>query len=104
LWSRARHGFATRLWRRTDLETHPQQRERARKIDTFDVSDLTSRIACVIPRATAATAPSTRQWMEPKDQRKVDDFIIFAMCAARQALDDAEWHPSSEQDRCATGP
>ena len=41
--------------------------------------------------------------MEPKDQRKVDDFIIFAMCAARQALDDANWHPSTEEDRCATG-
>ena len=41
--------------------------------------------------------------MEPKDQRKVDDFIIFAMCAARQALDDADWHPTSEEDKCATG-
>ena len=41
--------------------------------------------------------------MEPKDQRKVDDFIIFAMCAARQALDDANWHPATEEDRCATG-
>jgi 3-oxoacyl-[acyl-carrier-protein] synthase II len=76
----------------------------ARKIDTFDVSDLTSRIACVIPRGdgTAGTF-NPDQWMEPKDQRKVDDFIVFAMCAARQALDDADWHPSSEEDRCATG-
>ncbi len=41
--------------------------------------------------------------MEPKDQRKVDDFILFAMCAARQALDDADWHPATEDDRCATG-
>src|ERR1700750_2721544 len=41
--------------------------------------------------------------MEPKDQRKVDDFIVFAMCAARQALDDADWHPSTEEERCATG-
>jgi 3-oxoacyl-[acyl-carrier-protein] synthase II len=41
--------------------------------------------------------------MEPKDQRKVDDFIIFAMAAARQALDDANWHPESEDDKCATG-
>ena len=75
-----------------------------RKIDTFDVSDLTSRIACVIPRGdgTAGTF-NPDQWMEPKDQRKVDDFIIFAMCAARQALDDADWHPASEEDRCATG-
>jgi 3-oxoacyl-[acyl-carrier-protein] synthase II len=41
--------------------------------------------------------------MEPKDQRKVDDFIIFAMCAAKQALDDADWHPAGEEERCATG-
>ena len=41
--------------------------------------------------------------MEPKEQRKVDDFIIFAMAAARQALDDADWHPSTEEDKCATG-
>src|SRR4249920_3597237 len=76
----------------------------AKKIDTFDVSDLTSRIACVVPRGDGNGGSfNPDQWMEPKDQRKVDDFIIFAMCAARQALDDADWHPSSEQDRCATG-
>src|SRR6202049_2468752 len=76
----------------------------ARKIDTFDVSDLTSRIACVVPRGDGADGTfNPDQWMEPKDQRKVDDFIIFAMCAARQALDDADWHPASEADRCATG-
>src|SRR5256714_11665360 len=76
----------------------------ARKIETFDVSDLTSRIACVIPRGDGSNGTfNPDQWMEPKDQRKVDDFIIFAMCAARQALDDAGWHPSTEQDRCATG-
>ena len=43
------------------------------------------------------------EWMEPKDQRKVDDFIIYAMAAARQALDDAGWHPETEEDKCATG-
>src|SRR6187455_2382339 len=76
----------------------------ARKIDTFDVSDLTSRIACVIPRGDGSGGTfNPDQWMEPKDQRKVDDFIIFAMAAARQALDDADWHPESEEDKCATG-
>src|ERR1700691_353446 len=76
----------------------------ARKIDTFDVSDLTSQIACVVPRGDGTDGTfNPDQWMEPKDQRKVDDFIIFAMCAARQALDDADWHPSTEDDRCATG-
>src|SRR2546421_10254129 len=76
----------------------------ARKIDTFDVSDLTSRIACVVPRGDGSDGTfNSDQWMEPKDQRKVDDFIIFAMSAAKQALDDANWHPATEQDRCATG-
>src|SRR5271168_1043900 len=76
----------------------------ARKIETFDVSDLTSQIACVVPRGDGSSGTfNANQWMEPKDQRKVDDFIIFAMCAARQALDDANWHPVNEEDKCATG-
>jgi 3-oxoacyl-[acyl-carrier-protein] synthase II len=76
----------------------------ARKIDVFDVSDLTSQIACMIPRGDGSDGTfNPDQWMEPKDQRKVDDFIIFAMCAAKQALDDANWHPSTEEERCATG-
>jgi 3-oxoacyl-[acyl-carrier-protein] synthase II len=76
----------------------------ARKIDTFDVSDLTSRIACVVPRGDGSNGSfNPDQWMEHKDQRKVDDFIIFAMCAAKQALDDAGWHPATEDERCATG-
>ena len=76
----------------------------ARKIETFDVSDLPSKIACVVPRGDGSSGSfNPDQWMEPKDQRKVDDFIIFAMAAARQALDDAHWHPLTEEDRCATG-
>jgi 3-oxoacyl-[acyl-carrier-protein] synthase II len=76
----------------------------AKKIDTFDVSDLTSRIACVIPRGDGTGGTfNPDQWMEPKDQRKVDDFIIFAMCAARQALDDAGWRPTSYEDQIVSG-
>jgi len=76
----------------------------ARKIETFDVSDLASQIACVVPRGDGSNNTfNADQWMEPKDQRKVDDFIIFAMGAATQALNDANWHPESEEDKCATG-
>jgi 3-oxoacyl-[acyl-carrier-protein] synthase II len=76
----------------------------ARRIETFDVSDLPSKIACPVPRGDGTGGTfNADQWMEPKDQRKVDDFIIFAMAAARQALDDANWHPATEEDRCATG-
>jgi 3-oxoacyl-[acyl-carrier-protein] synthase II len=41
--------------------------------------------------------------MEPKEQRKVDPFIVYAMAAAKQALDDADWHPASYEDQCASG-
>ena len=76
----------------------------ARRIETFEVADLSSQIACVVPRGDGSAGTfNPDQWMEPKDQRKVDDFIIFAMAAARQALDDADWHPESEEDKCATG-
>ncbi|WP_426434200.1 beta-ketoacyl-ACP synthase II [Bradyrhizobium genosp. P] len=76
----------------------------ATKIDTFEVSDLPSKIACPVPRGDGSDGTfNPDQWMEPKDQRKVDDFIIFAMCAAKQALDDANWHPGTEDDKCASG-
>jgi 3-oxoacyl-[acyl-carrier-protein] synthase II len=76
----------------------------ARRIESFEVSDLPSKIACLVPRGDGSDGTfNADQWMEPKDQRKVDDFIIFAMAAARQALDDADWHPATEEDRCATG-
>jgi len=76
----------------------------AKRIDTFEVSDIPSQIACMIPRGDGSNATfNPDQWMDPKDQRKVDDFIIFAMCATQQALDDADWHPKSDEDQCATG-
>jgi len=76
----------------------------ARRIDTFEVEDLPCRIACVIPRGDGSNGTfNPDQWMEPKEQRKVDDFIIFAMSAATQALNDAGWHPLTPEDRNATG-
>lgn len=76
----------------------------AKKIDKFDVSDISAKIACSVPRGDGSNGTfNADQWMEPKEQRKVDDFIIFAMCAARQALDDAKWRPTSQEDQVATG-
>jgi 3-oxoacyl-[acyl-carrier-protein] synthase II len=76
----------------------------AKKIDTFDVSDISCKIACVIPRGDGSNGTfNPDQWMEPKEQRKVDDFIVYAMCAARQALDDAGWRPESREDQINTG-
>ena len=76
----------------------------AGKIDSFDVSDIACKIACEIPRGDGSNATfNPDQWMEPKEQRKVDEFILFAMCAARQALDDAEWRPKSYDEQTTTG-
>ncbi len=76
----------------------------AKKIDHFEVSDISAKVAGVIPRGDGSNGTfNADQWMEPKEQRKVDDFIIFAMCAARQALDDAGWHPKSHEDQVTTG-
>jgi len=76
----------------------------AKRVDRFDVSDIACQIACVIPRGDGSDGTyNPDQWMEPKEQRKVDDFIVYAMCAARQALDDADWRPESYQDQTTTG-
>jgi 3-oxoacyl-[acyl-carrier-protein] synthase II len=76
----------------------------ASRVSEFDVSDITCQIACSIPRGTYAEGRyNPDDWMEPKEQRKVDDFIVYAMAAADQALTDANWHPESPDDRAATG-
>jgi len=76
----------------------------AKKLEKFDVSDLPCKIACVIPRGDGSNATyNPDQWMEPKEQRKVDEFITFAMCAAKQALDDAGWNPKSYEEQTTTG-
>jgi 3-oxoacyl-[acyl-carrier-protein] synthase II len=68
------------------------------------VSDIAAKVACVIPRGDGSNGTfNADQWMEPKEQRKVDDFIVYAMCAARQALDDAGWRPTTHEDQCTSG-
>ncbi|WP_454916341.1 beta-ketoacyl-ACP synthase II [Xanthobacter sediminis] len=70
----------------------------------FDVSDLACKVAANIPRGDGSDGTyNPDQWMEQKEQRKVDEFIVFAMAAATQALDDAGWHPSSYEDQINTG-
>lgn len=76
----------------------------ARKVTEFEVSDLACQVACTIPRGSYAEGRyDPDEWMEPKEQRKVDDFIVYAMAAADQALKDADWHPESYDDQAASG-
>jgi 3-oxoacyl-[acyl-carrier-protein] synthase II len=75
-----------------------------RRIEKFDVSDLPCKIAAQIPRGDGTDGSyNPDQWMEPKEQRKVDEFIVYGLCAARQALDDANWHPKTSEDQNTTG-
>lgn len=76
----------------------------ARRIETFEVEDLPAKIACQVPRGDGSDGTfNADEWMEPKEQRKVDDFIIYAMSAATQALNDAGWHPSTYEEQISTG-
>ncbi len=76
----------------------------ARRIEEFDVSDLSSQIANFVPRSgTDAGNFNPDDWMEPKERRKVDDFILFAVAAADQALADAGWKADTVEKQEASG-
>ncbi len=74
------------------------------RIQGFEIDDLPCQIAAQVPRGDGGNGTfNPDQWMEPKEQRKVDDFIIYAISAATQALDDAGWKPSTPDEQAMTG-
>jgi 3-oxoacyl-[acyl-carrier-protein] synthase II len=74
------------------------------RVEKFEVTDLPCQIAGQIPRGDGSHGTfNPDEWMEPKERRKVDDFILFAMGAATQALDDADWHPREYEEQITTG-
>src|SRR5580693_1422450 len=76
----------------------------ARPIIRFDASDLATKIACDVPRGDGQDGTfNADQAMDPKEQRRVDDFILFGMGAAKQAVTDSGWVPKTEEERCRTG-
>ena len=76
----------------------------ARRVTEFEVDDLPAQIACRLPFGDGSDGTyNADNWMEPKDQRKVDPFIVYGMAAASMALADANWHPQSDEDQIATG-
>ncbi|MCT8267565.1 beta-ketoacyl-ACP synthase II [Afifella sp. JA880] len=76
----------------------------AARIEAFKVDDLACQIACQIPRGDGSNGTyNPNDWMEVKEQRKVDEFITFSMAAAAQALKDAEWEPDEYEDQIRTG-
>ena len=79
-------------------------RSGAKPITTFKVDDLPARIACTVPRGDGSDGTfDVDAFVDPKEQRRVDDFIIFALAAAQQAVDDSGFVPKDEEERCRTG-
>jgi 3-oxoacyl-[acyl-carrier-protein] synthase II len=76
-----------------------------RRITQFDTSDLPSKIAGIVPTSPSECSDffDVNAYVDPSDQRKMDKFIMFALAAAEQALDDAGWHPTTASDQEATG-
>ncbi len=73
-------------------------------ITRFDADHLATTYACEIPRGDGSDGTfNPDDWMAPKEQRKVDDFILYGMAAAEQAVRDAGWTPDGEEDRLRTG-
>ncbi|CAM2986854.1 3-oxoacyl-[acyl-carrier-protein] synthase II [Paracoccus aminovorans] len=73
-------------------------------ITRFDTSGVQTKYACEIPFGDGTDGTfNPDEWMEPKDRRKVDDFILYGMAAATQAVRDSGWEPMSEADCERTG-
>ena len=73
-------------------------------ITSFDASGLATDYACEVPRGDGTHGtfnPDT--YMAPKDQRKVDDFILFGVAAAQQAIEDSGWMPTQDEELFRTG-
>jgi 3-oxoacyl-[acyl-carrier-protein] synthase II len=76
----------------------------ASAITKFRTDDLATKIACQVPRGDGADGTfNPDQWIDPKEQRRMDDFIQFGMAAARQAVTDSGWEPKTEEERERTG-
>ena len=73
-------------------------------IKHFDASHLACRIACEIPLGDGSDGTfNPDDWVAPKDQRKVDRFITYALTAAEQAVADSGWRPDDPEDQERTG-
>ncbi|MBY0351354.1 beta-ketoacyl-ACP synthase II [Tabrizicola sp.] len=73
-------------------------------ITRFDSANVVTQYACEVPMGDGSDGTfNPDDWMEPKEQRKVDDFIIYGMAAAVQAVRDAGWENPSEDEKLRTG-
>ena len=74
-----------------------------RRIDHFDVSDLPAKVAGVVPKGTGEGEFNADAICSAKDRRRMDDFIVYGLAAAMEAVEDSGWKPEDEEDRERTG-
>jgi 3-oxoacyl-[acyl-carrier-protein] synthase II len=83
----------------------------AGRITAFDPADYACQVACEVPRVDGRggggpDVPGSfdpEQVMSAKDRRRIDDFILYAIAAADEAVRDSGWAPTDERDRERTG-
>ena len=76
----------------------------ASTITRFRTDDLVTKIACQVQRGDGTGGTfNPDQWVDAKEQRRMDDFIIYGLAAAKQAVVDSGWLPATEEERCRTG-
>ena len=76
----------------------------ARLITKFDPQDVATKYACEVPLGDGSNGTfNADAYLVPKEQRKVDDFIVFGLAAAQQAVSDSGWLPETDADRERTG-
>ena len=73
------------------------------RITNFDVSDISCKIAGQLPDERSVHGFKPDHWVARNEQRRLDDFIVYAIAAATEALEDAEWMPEDEHSRERTG-
>ena len=74
-----------------------------KNIDTFDVSDIPAKIAGLVPRGQGDGLFNAEDHVSVKDMKKMDDFIVYGIAAADQALADSGWKPETDEDQENTG-
>jgi 3-oxoacyl-[acyl-carrier-protein] synthase II len=79
-------------------------RSGAGTITGFRIDDLATKIACQVRRGDGTDGTfNPDQWVDPKEQRRMDAYIVYGLAAAKQAVADSGWAPATEEERCRTG-
>ncbi len=88
---------------KTNWDNITNSRSGIKAITHFDASDLTCRIAGIIPRGTEPGQLNLDAHVPPKDQKKMDDFILYGIAAADEAIESSGWKPQTDEERQRTG-